>query len=48
MTDMPEGDTAAVLAFVRERLAQGDASLRAGNARGAIVWYDSALAACRT
>ncbi|MBN8279996.1 MAG: hypothetical protein J0M16_05270 [Gammaproteobacteria bacterium] len=45
MTDKPEGGLAADLAFLRERLAQGDACLRAGNARGAIVWYDSALAA---
>ncbi len=45
MTDKPEGGLAAHLSFLRERLAQGDACLRAGNARGAIVWYDSALAA---
>jgi len=45
MTDMPQDDAAAVLAFLRERLAQGDTCLRAGNARGAIVWYESALAA---
>lgn len=44
MTDVPQDDE-AVLAFLRERLRQGDLCLRAGNARGAIVWYDSALAA---
>jgi hypothetical protein len=43
-TDDARGDVAA---FLRERLARGDACLRAGNARGAIVWYESALAAQR-
>lgn len=37
----PLADTAA---FLRERLDHGNACLMAGNARGAIVYYDSALA----
>jgi hypothetical protein len=48
MTDHPPDDARGdISAFLRERLARGDTCLRAGNARGAIVWYESALAAHR-
>ena len=48
MTDpSPDDLRGDVAAFLRERLERGDACLRAGNARGAIVWYDSALGARR-
>ncbi|WP_345303921.1 hypothetical protein [Lysobacter hankyongensis] len=37
------GEHADALDFLRERLARGNECLLAGNARGAIVYYDSAL-----
>ena len=40
----PSGDHADLLAFLGERLERGNECLRGGNARGAIVYYDSALA----
>jgi hypothetical protein len=39
----PPGDHADLLDFLRERLERGNDCLLAGNARGAIVYYDSAL-----
>jgi hypothetical protein len=48
MTDPSPGDARGDVAdFLRERLERGDACLCAGNARGAIVWYESALGAHR-
>lgn len=38
------GEHADLLDFLRERLERGNDCLLAGNARGAIVYYDSALA----
>jgi hypothetical protein len=40
----PPGEHADLLDFLRERLERGNDCLLAGNARGAIVYYDSALA----
>ncbi len=40
----PADGYAGVLDFLRDRLQRGDACLASGNARGAIVHYDSALA----
>ena len=40
---VPSGTPSATLDFLRERLALGNDCLRSGNARGAIVYYDSAL-----
>jgi hypothetical protein len=39
----PPGDYADLLDFLRERLERGNDCLLIGNARGAIVYYDSAL-----
>jgi hypothetical protein len=39
----PSANHADALAFLRERLERGNDCLREGNARGAIVNYDSAL-----
>jgi hypothetical protein len=39
----PAGEHADTFDFLRERLARGNECLLAGNARGAIVYYDSAL-----
>lgn len=39
----PAGEHADALAFLRDRLDRGNACLTTGNARGAIVWYESAL-----
>lgn len=39
----PAGDYADLLDFLRERLERGNDCLLGGNARGAIVYYDSAL-----
>ena len=38
------GEHADLLDFLRERLDRGNDCLLVGNARGAIVYYDSALA----
>jgi hypothetical protein len=40
----PPGEHADLLDFLCERLERGNDCLLAGNARGAIVYYDSALA----
>ena len=40
----PAGEHANLQDFLRERLDRGNDCLLAGNARGAVVYYDSALA----
>jgi len=40
-----DGEHADTREFLRERLSRGNECLRAGNARGALSWYDSALSA---
>lgn len=46
-SDPAENDYADALEFLRERLDRGNDCLTAGNARGAIVYYDSALVGFR-
>jgi hypothetical protein len=46
MSMSSDGDApAGTRDFLRERLARGNECLGAGNARGALHWYDSALTA---
>lgn len=46
MSTLSDGDTlSGTRDFLRERLARGNECLSAGNARGALHWYDSALTA---
>ena len=46
-SDPAENDYTDALEFLRERLDRGNDCLTAGNARGAIVYYDSALVGFR-